>query len=93
MSERIEARVANAFAYQGENAQMWVVHKLLDAAIESENAEIYEKSNKGEDRAFHAGGASALLVFKQSLLAIRETVLEQHGITSEKQQSSESDTI
>lgn len=93
----INQRVRNAFAYHGQNHQVWAILIMLDAAIEGEIAEVYSKGNKGEDRAFHAGSASALQTFKDAIISLRESVEQEVGInpspsTVRHAESSESDT-
>ena len=67
------------FSFQAGNDTWKAVHLLLDASIESEVANALSKENKGEDRAWYAGRADALMAFKEILVNTRNTVLEDQG--------------
>jgi len=59
---------------------LWkAIHMLLDASIESEVASAISKDNKGEDRAWYAGRADALMAFKSILVQTRNEILEDQG--------------
>jgi hypothetical protein len=62
---------------------------LIDASIESEVASAISKENKGEDRAWYAGRAEALVTFKTILLETRNQVLEHEGRPPETRNPSE----
>lgn len=62
------------------NNPLWkTVHALLDASIDSEVASAIAKENKGEDRAWYAGRADALMAFKEILINTRNDVLNDQG--------------
>ena len=67
------------FSFEAGNDTWKAVHLLLDASIESEVANALSKENKGEDRAWYAGRADALMAFKEILVNTRNTVLEDQG--------------
>lgn len=67
------------FSFEAKNELWKAVHTLLDASIESEVANAVSKENKGEDRAWYAGRADALMAFKEILVNTRNTVLEDQG--------------
>jgi hypothetical protein len=67
------------FSFEAGNETWKAVHLLLDASIESEVANAISKENKGEDRAWYAGRADALMAFKEILVNTRNTVLEDQG--------------
>ncbi|CAK0767126.1 hypothetical protein CCP3SC1AL1_400003 [Gammaproteobacteria bacterium] len=59
---------------------LWkAVHAILDASIDSEVASAISKDNKGEDRAWYAGRADALIAFKEILVNTRNDVLRDQG--------------
>ena len=59
---------------------LWkAVHAMIDASIESEVASAISKDNKGEDRAWYAGRADALIAFKEILINTRNDVLAEQG--------------
>ena len=68
--------------------QLWkAVHILLDASIDSEVAQALSKDNKGEDRAWYAGRADALIAFKEVLVNTRNDVLRDQGKEEESYDS------
>ena len=67
------------FSFEAGNDTWKAIHLLLDASIESEVANALSKENKGEDRAWYAGRADALMAFKEILVNTRNTVLEDQG--------------
>ena len=67
------------FTFEAGNETWKAVHILLDASIESEVANAISKENKGEDRAWYAGRAEALMSFKEILINTRNAVLEDQG--------------
>ena len=67
------------FSFEAGNDTWKAVHLLLDASVESEVANAISKENKGEDRAWYAGRADALMAFKEILVNTRNTVLEDQG--------------
>lgn len=67
------------FSHIGENPTYKAVLTLLQASIESEVAAALAKDNKGEDRAWYAGRAEALISFKGILETVREDVLREMG--------------
>ena len=67
------------FSFQAGNDTWKAVNILLDASIESEVANAISKENKGEDRAWYAGRADALMAFKDVLINTRNTVLQDQG--------------
>jgi uncharacterized protein (DUF924 family) len=67
------------FSFQAGNDTWKAVNILLDASIESEVANAISKENKGEDRAWYAGRADALMAFKDILINTRNTVLQDQG--------------
>ena len=52
---------------------------MLDASIDSEIVSAISKDNKGEDRAWYAGRADALIAFKEILVNTRNDVLRDQG--------------
>jgi hypothetical protein len=59
---------------------LWkAVHLLLEASIDSEIASAVSKENRGEDRAWYAGRADALLAFQAILVNTRNDVLRDQG--------------
>lgn len=67
---------------------LWkATHALLDASIDSEVASAISKDNKGEDRAWYAGRADALIAFKEILVNTRNDVLRDQGKPSENYNS------
>lgn len=67
------------FSFVGDNPTYKAVFTLLQASIESEIAAALAKENKGEDRAWYAGRAEALISFKSILESVREDVLREMG--------------
>jgi hypothetical protein len=71
--------ILHGFSFEAGNDTWKAVHLLLDASIDSEVANALAKENKGEDRAWYAGRADALMAFKEILVNTRNTVLEDQG--------------
>jgi len=71
--------ILHGFSFEAGNDTWKAVHLLLDASIDSEIANALAKENKGEDRAWYAGRADALMAFKEILVNTRNTVLEDQG--------------
>lgn len=67
------------FSFLNENPTYKAVFTLLQASIESEVASALSKENKGEDRAWYAGRAEALMSFKTILESVRQDVLQEMG--------------
>lgn len=67
------------FSFEAGNDTWKAVHMLLEASIDSEIANALAKENKGEDRAWYAGRAEALMAFKDILINTRNTVLQDQG--------------
>jgi hypothetical protein len=66
--------IIHGLSFEPHN-QLWkTVHLLLDASIDSEVAQALSKENKGEDRAWYAGRADALIAFKEVLVNTRNDV-------------------
>ena len=71
--------ILQGFSFEAGNDTWKAVHILLDASVESEVANAISKENKGEDRAWYAGRADALMAFKEILVNTRNTILEDQG--------------
>jgi len=67
------------FSFEPNNALWKATHALLDASIDAEIASAVSKDNKGEDRAWHAGRADALMTFKEILVNTRNDILNDQG--------------
>lgn len=89
MSNRLPDEIMLGFSFESEN-QLWTaLHMLIDASIEAEVAAAISKENKGEDRAWYAGRAEALVTFKTILVETRNQVLEHEGRPPETRNPSE----
>jgi hypothetical protein len=75
----LPSQILVGFSFEAGNDTWKAVHILLDASIEAEVANAISKENKGEDRAWYAGRADALMSFKEILVNTRNTVLEDQG--------------
>jgi len=75
----LPSQILVGFSFEAGNDTWKAVHMLLDASIEAEVANALSKDNKGEDRAWYAGRADALMAFKEILVNTRNTVLEDQG--------------
>ena len=71
--------IIHGLSFEPENPLWKTVHALLDASIDSEVASAISKDNKGEDRAWYAGRADALISFKEVLVNTRNDVLNDQG--------------
>jgi len=71
--------IIHGFAFETNHITWKAIHMILDASIESEVATALSKENKGEDRAWHAGRADALMAFKDVLMNTRNEVLIDQG--------------
>lgn len=71
--------ILRGFTFEAGNDTWKAVHILIDASIDSEIANALAKENKGEDRAWYAGRAEALMSFKDILINTRNTVLQDQG--------------
>ncbi len=76
---RYPTEIHLGFSFTGENPTYKAVITLLQASIESEVAAALSKDNKGEDRAWYAGRAEALMSFKTILESVRADVLQEMG--------------
>jgi hypothetical protein len=89
MKPSLPNQVIRGFGFEN-NSELWTaLHMLIDASIESEVAAAISKENKGEDRAWYAGRAEALVTFKTILLETRNQVLEHEGRPPETRNPSE----
>ena len=89
MSNRLPDEIMLGFSFESKH-QLWTaLHMLIDASIESEVAAAISKDNKGEDRAWYAGRAEALVAFKTILIETRNQVLEHEGRPPENRNPSE----
>ena len=75
--------IIHGFSFEKHDPLWKAVHALLDASIESEVASAISKENKGEDRAWYAGRADALVAFKEILVNTRGDVLRDQGKPSD----------
>lgn len=75
----LPSEILVGFSFEAKNETWKAIHILLDASIDSEIANAVSKENKGEDRAWYAGRADALMAFKEILINTRNTVLEDQG--------------
>jgi len=66
-------------SFESGNLTWKAVHMLIDASIESEVAQVVSRENKGEDRAWYAGRAEALMSFKAILMNTRNDILKDQG--------------
>lgn len=71
--------VIHGLMFESGNPTWKAVHMLIDASIESEVAYAVSKEQKGEDRAWHAGRADALMSFKDVLMNTRNEILKDQG--------------
>lgn len=71
--------IIHGLSFEPHNPLWKTVHTLLDASIESEVANAVSRENKGEDRAWFAGRADALIAFKDILMNSRNEVLRDQG--------------
>lgn len=71
--------IIHGFSFESSNLTWKAMHMLIDASIESEVANAISKENKGEDRAWYAGRADALMAFKDVLMNTRNEVLKDQG--------------
>jgi hypothetical protein len=71
--------IIHGFTWEGKNQTWKAVHLLIDASIDAEIAQAVSKDNKGEDRAWYAGRADALMAFKEILINTRNEVLMDLG--------------
>lgn len=75
--------IIHGLSFEPKNPLWLAVHAMLDASIDSEVASAISKDNKGEDRAWYAGRADALIAFKEILVNTRNDVLRDQGKPSE----------
>lgn len=71
--------IIQGFSFETNNITWKAIHMLIDASIESEVANAVSKENKGEDRAWYAGRADALMAFKDVLMNTRNEILKDQG--------------
>jgi hypothetical protein len=71
--------IIHGLGWDGPNQTWKATHMLLDASIEAEIAQAVSKDNKGEDRAWYAGRADALMSFKEILVNTRNEILLDQG--------------
>jgi hypothetical protein len=75
--------IVHGLSFEPHDPLWKAVHALLDASIDSEVASAISKDNKGEDRAWFAGRADALIAFKEILVNTRNDVLRDQGKPAE----------
>lgn len=75
--------IIHGLSFNPEDPLWKAVHAMLDASIDSEVASAISRDNKGEDRAWFAGRADALIAFKEILINTRNDVLRDQGRPSE----------
>ena len=71
--------IIHGFSFDPKDPLWKAVHALLNASIDSEVVSAISKENKGEDRAWHAGRADALMAFREILVNTRNDVLRDQG--------------
>ena len=89
MSNNLPDSVIRGFSFENKNELWTALHMLIDASIESEVAAAISKDNKGEDRAWYAGRAEALVTFKTIIIETRNQVLAHEGRPPETANPSE----
>jgi hypothetical protein len=89
MPQDLPNSIIQGFSFDSKNDLWTALHMLIDASIEAEVAAAISKENKGEDRAWYAGRAEALVTFKTILIETRNQVLAHEGRPQEVRNPSE----
>jgi len=71
--------IIHGLSFEQQDPLWKAIHAMLDASIDSEIVSAISKDNKGEDRAWYAGRADALIAFKEILVNTRNDVLRDQG--------------
>jgi hypothetical protein len=79
----LPSEIIKGFSFEAGNDTWKAVHILLDASVDAEIANAVSKENKGEDRAWYAGRADALMAFKEILVNTRTSILADQGRPAE----------
>jgi len=79
--------IIHGLSFEAGNLTWKSVHMLIDASIDVEIANAVARENKGEDRAWYAGRADALMAFKDILINTRNEVLADQGRPPENDKS------